>query len=319
MKGQLLTNLFAQLKGKKIPAKALSLLLIASSSMFANEAIFAQKQSAQAVQAQNLTRINFKEGQNNNGIGDLKGNALYTINGALAGGSGNTSDTYSFSVKVAGNYTFTSSSNATKLINDKLSILKVGRGVRLIGSTGVGKVLSLRLEPGSYRLKLQGETSPRSHIGYTASIITPKVKSRTVTLNVFKAEALSKFDTGSHPDFYVQSRLDGVAKPNSSTKGNNNKPTFNYQSSQTMSADKSFMIVKVNLRDSDPGKDERADINPSNKANGIEMKYFPATGDIYNNADNKFLGRAGSTLTLQGDSKKHRAKITLKVSHKDNT
>ncbi|MEM7556181.1 MAG: hypothetical protein AAF378_19175 [Cyanobacteria bacterium P01_A01_bin.84] len=146
------------------------------------------------------------------------------------------------------------------------------------------------------------------------------VKSRTVLLDVFSAEALSKFDTGSHPDFYIQSRLDGVAKPNSPTKGNNNKPTFNYQSSQNFSADKTFVIVKVNLRDHDPvGKDERADINPSNKAKGIEMKYFPATGEIRNKADDTFLGRANTIFTIEGDSNtsNHKARITLRVSHLD--
>lgn len=251
-------------------------------------------------------------------VGTLESTAFYKLNGKFSNLPADSKDEFSFTVKQTGNYTLRFDPLRGTINKGKITLLQVGRGVRTIGSAGISQNLTRSLQAGSYRLRLEGQSS-NGFTSYQANIVTPKPTSRTIILNIDKAEALDTFDSGTSTqrkaDFYVQSRINGTSKPKTKVIGNNNTPTFNHRVTQTVPVNLDVIPLTVVLRDEDRlSKDDLADINPSSKNRGINIKYFPATGKIVNGSDNTVINTGSSFFTIQGKSGP-KAKLRLRIIH----
>lgn len=198
-------------------------------------------------------------------------------------------------------------------------VLTIYRGSRRIRSIGPGgSPTAVSLAQGTYRIDIEGETTS-SDPKYQVSIITPKIKSRTINVDLISAQARDTFDGGAkfgkfrRADFFVETSMDNVRKPNTKVHKDNNTPTFNHRVSHTVQDNS--VLIKLRLADSDTGTNgETADINPARPDKAITLRFIPTTGKIFNTSDNKVVGRRGVPFSLAGTNGP-KATLNLKISH----
>lgn len=177
---------------------------------------------------------------------------------------------------------------------------------------------SIILQQGQHFLLLEGRTNS-SPEGYLADIKPPTVTSRKINVDLISAEGRDKFDPGIgkfvRPDFFVETSMNNVSKPNTKVHGNNNTPRFNHRVSHTLPRSENRVFIKIRLKDDDSGsKADLADINPSTKDKEITLRYIPTTGMIFNTSDNKLLGRSGVPFSLAGTNGP-KATLNLMIGH----
>lgn len=236
----------------------------------------------------------------------------YGFTGTL--GQRDKTDSFSFNVPEQGTHTFLLSPDSN-LSNESLSIF---RGSQRVLSIKGRRSFQFTLKPGVYQLVVEGQSS----IGqrkYTADVITPKVTSRKVNVDLISAQGRDKFDRGvgssTRPDFFVETSMNNVSKPKTKVHKNNNTPRFNHRVSHTLPRSENLVLIKIRLKDSDTGTDgQTADINPSTKSKEITLRYIPTTGKIFNTSDNKLVGRYGVPFSLAGTNGP-KATLNLKISH----
>lgn len=235
----------------------------------------------------------------------------YVFAGSL--GFSDREDNFTFNVPEKGEHVFAYNPDST-IQNGKLSVFQ---GSQKLISLNPGITFKRILEPGVYRLVIEGQnnSSPKK---YTGHVITPKVTSRKISVELISAQARDNFDSrfqGRAADFFVETTMDSSRKPNTSVDGNNNNPRFNYRASHVLPKDQNLMLIKLSLKDEDKGSsDDLADINPSTKAHDITLRYIPTTGKIFNTSDNKLVGRAGVPFSLAGTNGP-KATLNLMIGH----
>lgn len=234
----------------------------------------------------------------------------YSFQGTL--GQTDTSDRFSFRVPAKGEYNFVFAPDS----NIKNATMFIFRGSSNVLTVRPFKSTKTTLEPGTYSLFVQGESSIGAR-RYSADIIPPKVSSRTVNVDLISAQGRDKFDRGfgsrTRPDFFVETSMNNVRKPTTKVHSNNNTPTFNHRVSHTVTEDQVF--IKLRLADSDTGTNgQTADINPARPDKGITLRYIPTTGKIFNTSDNKLVGQKNVPFSLAGTNGP-KATLNLKISH----
>lgn len=124
-------------------------------------------------------RITITDRENNSqqtpqGIGTLKPNAIYSVNGSLgtqqSGGQIDLVDNYSFQISKAGRYVFALGGGA-KVGSAELRLYTT---TTLIGNKKPGQPIDMVLQPGTYRLEVFRTPFAQGSFSYGASIITPQ-------------------------------------------------------------------------------------------------------------------------------------------------
>ncbi|MBE9029025.1 hypothetical protein IQ266_04520 [filamentous cyanobacterium LEGE 11480] len=148
---------------------------------------------------------------------------------------------------------------------------------------------------------------------YVVTIAKPL---RVVSLSVLSAKALTKFDrkvpfTKKHrADFFVNVRTGGKSVITTKRIKDNDNPRFT-KATHSQITDQPQVTYDIRLKDSDPGRDDQADISPTG-ARTLRIRYSPITNEVFG-PNGKRIGFGGRTITMRGNARKNRASISFRL------
>ena len=138
-------------------------------------------------------------------------------------------------------------------------------------------------------------------------------------LIVYNARSFGKFDNGDPGDFYVTTNfLRGQGAKKSRVIQNDDTPSFNH--THVGSASSTIEKFEIDIIDKDSkrfgrNRDDRADINPSSKAQKLTMNYNMVTKEVHT-SDGRLLGKSGGTsktIKVKGDDKNRQVQVEFAI------
>jgi hypothetical protein len=157
-------------------------------------------------------------------------------------------------------------------------------------------------------------------LDYEFSAVIKKHPTVKITAVFKDAKALAKFDGfgGGAADFRARLTVNNNDfRRRQKVDANNDSPIFNLKAIELVPSNQQFVPIVMSLVDLDPGKDDVADINPQvGGKRSLELEYDTAV-KVVRDLNNKTLGNAGQTITVEG-TESHKARVRFFVVSEDN-